>query len=269
MKTKLNLARYFAIVPLILMLSTGSLYAAKAVETQKVTQADLDAEIEDRIAGDDLLRSELATETLARETADTAESAAICQLFKPASTLDLPDFCFATHAIAYINVDDIGGYNPLVDVLIAELLDTDNSGIPSAGDTVDYGHYPLNFIPYADAENPQLGAFLVGSEPVTDVDVDTAGEIIVRTATGIVKFATLPHFDVLHIRDHQGANVLVMADTIFNENTASCVEEVPIDYLEAQSATTPPNASIDVLPVYDARISSCYTDNNFVNVDLY
>jgi hypothetical protein len=63
--------------------------------------------------------------------------------------------------IAFINVDRITGYNPAAgDIMILQILDTDpiGDGIPSAGDTIEFGSYPtlIDPCPFGSCQgNPQ------------------------------------------------------------------------------------------------------------------
>src|SRR6476661_5860123 len=46
--------------------------------------------------------------------------------------------------LAYSNLDGHTGFNPVVDVLISYLVDTNGNNLIGSGDTVHMGKYPLN-----------------------------------------------------------------------------------------------------------------------------
>lgn len=50
-------------------------------------------------------------------------------------------------ARAYINADRKPGFDPSVDVMIAQIVDEDKSGTVTVGDTIRYGFSPTNFDP--------------------------------------------------------------------------------------------------------------------------
>lgn len=66
-------------------------------------------------------------------------------------------------ARAWTDVVFDGTYDPTTDVLIAELVDGNGDGIPSAGDTITTNQFPLGF----DAAITGFGDFLVTSHTVT------------------------------------------------------------------------------------------------------
>ena len=51
-----------------------------------------------------------------------------------------------TLAVAYANIDGVDGYDDSgTDVLISKLVDTNGDEVPSAGDTVVLGRYPIDY----------------------------------------------------------------------------------------------------------------------------
>ena len=70
-------------------------------------------------------------------------------------------------AIAYTNVTDDGDYDEAVDVLIAKLVDTNDDGVPGAGDTIVTNQYPLSF-----DRVPQFGDFQITTHAVHHVEMD-------------------------------------------------------------------------------------------------
>ena len=70
-------------------------------------------------------------------------------------------------AIAYTNVTDDGDYDEADDVLIAKLVDTNEDGVPGAGDTIVTNQYPLSF-----DRVPQFGDFQITTHAVHHVEMD-------------------------------------------------------------------------------------------------
>ncbi len=66
-------------------------------------------------------------------------------------------------AVAYTNVDGVAGYDEATDVLIAKLVDTNNDGVVSVGDTVITDQYPL------DSNASSFGTFQNTSHAVTSI----------------------------------------------------------------------------------------------------
>ena len=66
-------------------------------------------------------------------------------------------------AVAYTNVDGIDGYDETADVLIAKLIDSNEDGIVSVGDTAVTGRYPL------DSDATSFGTFQTTTHTVTGV----------------------------------------------------------------------------------------------------
>ena len=79
-------------------------------------------------------------------------------------------------AVAYSDIDGLDGYST-GDVLIAKLVDTAHDGVPSVGDTIAMGRYPLDFAASA------FGDFGITSHVVTSVFV-TSGLAEVTSAEG-------------------------------------------------------------------------------------
>ena len=74
-------------------------------------------------------------------------------------------------AIAFINVDDIPGYDNTVDIMVAGLYDTNGNYIVDAGDTVVTHSFPLQFAPCGDSVTQCLDvrAFKVNTQVITEV----------------------------------------------------------------------------------------------------
>jgi hypothetical protein len=83
-------------------------------------------------------------------------------------------------AVAYTDVDaNDGGYNPTVDRLIAKLVDANIDGVPSAGDLVITGEYPMDF------EATTFGQFEVQQFAVTTVLAQSPEQCGVESDTGV------------------------------------------------------------------------------------
>lgn len=67
-------------------------------------------------------------------------------------------------AVAFTNIDGVGGFNPATDVLIADLVDTNGSNTVNAGDMIHMGGYPLT------VAGTTFGTFGVTSHTVTGVE---------------------------------------------------------------------------------------------------
>ncbi len=81
-------------------------------------------------------------------------------------------------AIAFTNTDGIAGYDEATDVLIAKLVDTDEDGVASVGDTVVTHKYPINW-----DQVPPFGTFQVTNHTVTRVDTSESYELAVVSET--------------------------------------------------------------------------------------
>jgi len=75
-------------------------------------------------------------------------------------------------ALAFSNLDGVAGFNPLTDVLVAKLVDTNQDNTADAGDTVLMGRYPINFAASA------FGTWGVTTHTVATVD--EADSVVVR-----------------------------------------------------------------------------------------
>jgi hypothetical protein len=92
----------------------------------------------------------------------------------------------AVLAWAYTNLDGAPGFNPSADVEIARLDDTTGDGVPSAGDTMTMGRYPLNLNPAVAAD---FGAFGVTQHTVTGIIVNHPDGVL-RLEVGAGKAAS-------------------------------------------------------------------------------
>ena len=89
-------------------------------------------------------------------------------------------------AVVYTDIDGVDGYDESVDVLISKLLDTNDDGVPSVGDTVVNNQYPLDFGP------TQYGNLQVATQNVTAIVFTDPGAVIVAVdwdGTGLAKVA--------------------------------------------------------------------------------
>lgn len=100
-------------------------------------------------------------------------------------------------AVAFTNDDGVAGYNANTDNLIAALLDTNNDGVVSVGDSVQWGTYPVNFT--GDVRGPLTGL----GDPVTAFST-SSGDIVVDVSNGTVRWSTNSEFDLFLV----GADVL-------------------------------------------------------------
>jgi hypothetical protein len=107
------------------------------------------------------------TTTVAPTTTTTTAPASTTTIASTTTTtMGLPPGLLA---IAYSNLDGIDGYDAGgSDVLISRLDDTNGDGVPSIGDTVTLGRYPLNF------DATAFGTFRDPVHPVTAVDLTDA-----------------------------------------------------------------------------------------------
>jgi hypothetical protein len=78
-----------------------------------------------------------ATNCPTGETTDSTGSTSLSDCYVPGDVL----------AIAYSNLDGSAGFAPGgADRLISRLVDTNTDGVPSAGDTIEFGEYPLDVL---------------------------------------------------------------------------------------------------------------------------
>ena len=93
-------------------------------------------------------------------------------------------------AVAYTDIDPSdGGYDPNVDVLISKLVDTNNDGVVSVGDTIEMGQYPKNFNPSFPTD---FGNFAVVSHTVDGVINVTSTEVAVLSGADPFSFISRP-----------------------------------------------------------------------------
>lgn len=122
-------------------------------------------------------------------------------------------------AVVYTNVDGQDGYDPDVDLLIAQFEDTDNDGVPSVGDVIRTNQYPLDqndvtgggtfqetqhtitALGPGDYTTERLGLFSVDTDTGTDQEFrwvsGTAGELFYEVAEPPVVFSTF--FDMIAV----------------------------------------------------------------------
>ena len=94
-------------------------------------------------------------------------------------------------AVAYVDVvDDGGGYDSEIDVLVARLADTNATGVPDAGDTVFTDRYPLNVAGSA------LGSFGVTEHEVAEAIVSPERCTVVSPAGSTFGWAQLADWEI-------------------------------------------------------------------------
>ena len=90
-------------------------------------------------------------------------------------------------AIAYSDMNGNHSYEDGTDRLIAALVDTDEDGTVSVGDTVETDAFPLTFDPADD-----FGAFTTKSSPVTGVTGFTSESVQVTSSATLITWAVGP-----------------------------------------------------------------------------
>lgn len=121
-------------------------------------------------------------------------------------------------AVAYVNLDSKAGFDPTgMDVLIAKLVDTNHDGVPSVGDTVTLGRYPLAFNAPVFGTFKQPGPYTVDAmyEPAT------SNRIFVRVQSVIFGFTAGAEEGVLGAVDHIGDPYWTFADTATDDVIAA------------------------------------------------
>jgi hypothetical protein len=128
-------------------------------------------------------------------------------------------------AVAFTDLNGNDKYNPGKDTLIAAIVDTNNDGIVSVGDTVQFGTYPL--IPDG-SESGTGGTYLAFDRTITQVDFTSSTAVQVETGTvGSVGFFATPNEETfrttglaLESELNDSINFLTVPDTIFTNTTA-------------------------------------------------
>jgi hypothetical protein len=97
-------------------------------------------------------------------------------------------------AVAFTDQDGNHTYDPDTDLLIAALLDTNDDGIVSIGDTINWGTYPTT----VDGSSSVRGNFTSADSLVTGVNTVVSSVIAVQTALGVVVWqeSQIPEFDL-------------------------------------------------------------------------
>jgi hypothetical protein len=150
-------------------------------------------------------------------------------------------------AVAYTNVvDDGGGYDPVVDVLIAKLVDTDGSGTVTVGDTVTTNQYPLDFAATS------FGNFQKTSHIVQTVGSLTTKQVYVYADTN-ERFAFLKYPNAeAYLEDNLSGQTAIVDLTGANLGT---------DQINITTGTpSDPDTSVANLRRFD------YVDEGFINV---
>jgi hypothetical protein len=106
-------------------------------------------------------------------------------------------------AIAWTDLNGNHTYEAKEDRLIAELLDADEDGVASEGDTVVADRYPL------DAVASDFGAFQLTSETVTNVHAVGSG-VLVDIPSGVIAWQHLPAFEGLQFGSGDGVNRVLL-----------------------------------------------------------
>jgi hypothetical protein len=154
-------------------------------------------------------------------------------------------------AVAYSDLDGDHTFSS-GDVLINRLVDTNGDGIPSAGDTIELGQYPIDFTltNFASFDAPDL--------IVTDVDQLYYGEIAVTTANWANRLEWHGHpasegeyysewVGVVHTGIHDRFN-----------------DAIPADYITADPGT-PSQPALPVLGMTRTQQG----DDRFIDVHIY
>jgi hypothetical protein len=155
-------------------------------------------------------------------------------------------------AIAWTDVNDNHTYESAVDGLIAELLDSDEDHVPSAGDTVVADKYPLN----ADASD--FGGFRLKTETVTNV-VDIGSGVVVDVASGRISWQHSATFEGLQFGFGGSSGTDVLLDGINPD--VECPGDAADKVTVLVGGTLDPDTNADDLACDGA-------DNGFIDVAI-
>ncbi len=121
-----------------------------------------------------------------------------------------------TLARAYIDRDRSGSFNAAQDVVIAELIDTNDDNMASAGDTVVLNEYPLDFDPCPDPQGTctETGKFnpvvpLIGTQATNS---NSSLSVTIASQTQYVWTKGLT-FELFSANDGLGDRALIFDDT--------------------------------------------------------
>ena len=154
-------------------------------------------------------------------------------------------------AVAYINKDGIKEYSEPEDILIAGLFDTNEDGIPSAGDTVRFGSYP------SDYDALTINPFNIPDAVVVGTPLASAEAVTISYAGGHLTWSMIPFaYDLITgIYPVLGLGDLEITD--FGLFAACDVIQVT----EADPSFS--IVAVDLPPVCDDA------DNDFLNVQIF
>jgi hypothetical protein len=101
-------------------------------------------------------------------------------------------------AVAFTDLNGNDKYNQGKDTLIAALVDTNNDGVVSVGDTIQWGTYPK----IADGSESGTGGIYTSLDTlVTNVSVNTSIQVEVQTADGTVSWIANPNAELFRTAD--------------------------------------------------------------------
>ena len=153
-------------------------------------------------------------------------------------------------AIAFSDANGNHIYEAGTDRLVAALVDTNEDGTVSVGDTVETDAFPLTFDPV-----DSYGAFTVKSATVTGVTGFTSGSVQVTTTATLITWATGP-VEVVQWYPTVGGPESVLVD---NAGSSSEI---------ADAITISAGAALGAVPSDLALSGLDQTDNAFVDIRL-
>jgi hypothetical protein len=114
-------------------------------------------------------------------------------------------------AVAFTDLNGNHKYNSGKDMLIAALVDTNKDGIPSVGDTVQFGAYPA--IPDGSASGIG-GNFTILESTVTNVPEASSTRVLVNTALGNVIWDAGPSVEFFETTSSSAVIESIVSDNI-------------------------------------------------------
>ena len=163
------------------------------------------------------------------------------------TVVDAPPRMFA---VAFSDANGNHVYDGGTDRLIAALIDTNEDGDVTVGDTVETDEFPLTFDPVNE-----FGAFTVKSAPVTSVGGFTSGSVQVTTSSTLITWATGP----VEVVQWFPAGAGPESNIVDNTSSASSIDD---------AITITAGAGLGAVPS-DATASGLeQTDNDYLDIRL-
>lgn len=163
------------------------------------------------------------------------------------TVVDAPPRMFA---VAFSDTNGNHVYEGGTDRLIAALVDTNEDGDVTVGDTVETDAFPLSFDPVNE-----FGAFTVTSSPVTSVTGFTSGSVQVITGATQITWATGPVEVVQWFPTGGGPE----SNIVDNSSSASSIDDALSINAGAGLGAVPSDVTASVLD---------QTDNDFLDIRL-